>query len=112
MKGNPSLLESEMKSLGDVADSSEALAKIEEKLSPYAKAFGYKPPATGSASPNSSETASITTTIDSDSPGFRPANELSGGEVPPLVQLAPGAWTDDDHRKLRDAVVKKHSALA
>jgi hypothetical protein len=107
IKTDPTLLESEMKSLGAVADTADALSKIEERLKPYARAFGFKPPAALSSDSADSSTATIDTT-----PGFKSANGISGSEVPPLVTLAPGAFTEDDHVKLRNAVLNKYKDVA
>lgn len=107
VKTDPSILERELSAIGSTADSTEALAKIEQKLLPYAKAFGWKPPE------NSENTSgkSDTTTVDTKSAINPATNGTTGSEVPPLVQLAPGAFTDEDHQKLKAAVLKRYNAI-
>lgn len=105
MKSDPKFLEMELASLGELADTASALEKIEKKISPYAKAFGFK--SSTDTSQNKSESGTITETT----PEFKSANNgLSGTEVPPLVNLAPGAWSEDDHIKVKEAILKKYNS--
>lgn len=114
IKTNPSILDSELKSLGTIADSTKALELIENKLSPYAKAFGWKPPVSESKKDESStEIKSDTTTITDTQPQFRSANQgTSGSEVPPLLTGDNGVMTEDMHEKLKNAVLKKYSGVS
>jgi hypothetical protein len=111
VKANPELLEQEMKSLGKIADPDEAYKKLEDKLSPYAKAFGFKPP-----SPDSSKSGetSNTTTVTETRPDFRPANNgTTGSEVPSLFSgsssSSPYEGVDNE---LKAAVLKKWSSVS
>lgn len=111
IKANPDLLDQEMKTLGKIADPDEAYRKLEDKLSPYARAFGFKPP-----SPNSSKSGetSNTTDITETRPDFRPANNgTTGSEVPPLIGPGSGnsSYEGVDH-DLKAAVLKKWSNVS
>lgn len=114
IKTDPSILDSELKSLGTIADSSKALEQIENRLTPYAKAFGWKPPTSESKDGTKpAEVKTETTTITDTAPQFRSANQgASGSEVPPLLLGDSGVMTDDMHEKLKAAVLKKYSSVS
>lgn len=107
MKNDPALLKRELSTIGDIADHEKAFEKIEEKLKPYASAFGFKP----SSDPAKSTSETIQnpdgSTIKSDN---KPASALNG-EVPPLLTSGSGngAMTADEHDRLKSAILKKYN---
>ena len=108
VKADPSILDRELASIGDTVSPEEALKKVEEKLSTYAKAFNFKPPS--SQDTNKTETIQNPdgSAIKSD---ITPAT-VPSGEVPPLLpNSSGGVFTADEHERLKNAVLRKNNLL-
>lgn len=103
IKTDPTILDKELKSLGDIADPAKAFESIETKLAPYAKAFGFTAP-----TPESKNTGDVGTMSET-KPEFKSANQGTAGiEVPPLLPDSQGVMDDDAKEKLKQAVLKKY----
>ena len=112
VKGDSSILERELAKLGDIADPAAAFKKIEEALAPYAKAFGFKTPATTVDSSTNNTTSIQNPDGSTITQEIKPASAFSG-EVPSLLGSGSnnGAMTADEHERLKSAILKKHNLL-
>jgi len=111
IKADPNILDSEIRSLGKIADPSKTFELIEQKMAPYAKVFGFKP--TPPSSENKDKGDSQTSTITETKPEFKSANQGTAGvEVPPLIPDSSGIMTEELHEKIKNAVLKKYENLS
>jgi len=114
IKADPNILDSEIKSLGKIADPSKTFELIEQKMAPYAKVFGFKPtPPSSENKDDKSKGENQTSTITETKPEFKSANQgTAGAEVPPLIPDSSGVMTEELHEKIKNAVLKKYENLS
>lgn len=102
LETEPSYIDDELAFMEGSAE--EYAAKLEGRLSKAAKVFAPPPP----ASEANADTSGTPETQADQSTKVKPAT--TSGSVPALKQSTPGVFTEEEHAKLRDEIVRKYSS--
>lgn len=105
LQEDPTLLDDEMDSMGESAE--EFASKLEARLSKVAKVFAPPPASEESADPADAPQGDPAHQADP-SPKVKPAT--TSGNVPALPQSTPGVFTEAEHAKLRDEMIRKYTS--